>query len=160
MHVFWPICLLAFFRCFTLYSGAYIDSWTEPFIWITGVDCSYSVNHDWVQWLLTYSKYFLLILPVIGIEPATSRDFHSEALSNQTSYPLYQVSLLDNSEWIFVTYKPRRCSWCNGYHHRKWTRRHELNPGRDIAFHIALIPLGKVWIQLFSLQLWVNSRAD
>ena len=28
------------------------------------------------------------------------------------------------------------------------------------AFHIALIPLGKVWIQLFSLQLWVNSRAD
>ena len=34
------------------------------------------------------------------------------------------------------------------------------NPGRDIAFHIALISLGKVWIQLFSLQLWVNSRAD
>ena len=29
-----------------------------------------------------------------------------------------------------------------------------------IAFHIALIPLGKVWIQLFSLQLWVNSSAD
>ena len=33
------------------------------------------------------------------------------------------------------------------------------NPGL-IAFHIALIPLGKVWIQLFSLQLWVNSWAD
>ena len=33
------------------------------------------------------------------------------------------------------------------------------NPGL-IAFRIALIPLGKVWIQLFSLQLWVNSRAD
>ena len=33
------------------------------------------------------------------------------------------------------------------------------NPGL-IAFHIALIPLGKVWIQLFSLQQWVNSRAD
>ena len=31
---------------------------------------------------------------------------------------------------------------------------------RLIAFHIALIPLGKVRIQLFSLQLWVNSRAD
>ena len=29
-----------------------------------------------------------------------------------------------------------------------------------IAFPIALIPLGKVWIQLFSLQLLVNSRAD
>ena len=33
------------------------------------------------------------------------------------------------------------------------------NPGL-IAFNIALIPLGKVWIQLFSLQLWVNSSAD
>ena len=35
------------------------------------------------------------------------------------------------------------------------------NPGWDwLHFHITLIPLGKVWIQLFSLQLWVNSRAD
>ena len=33
------------------------------------------------------------------------------------------------------------------------------NPGL-IALHIALIPLGKVWIQLFSLHLWVNSWAD
>ena len=55
----------------------------------------------------------------------------------------------------------RRCPWCNGYRHRIWTRRYEFNScTRLIAFHIALIPLGKVWIQLFSLQLWVNSRAD
>ena len=54
-----------------------------------------------------------------------------------------------------------RCRWCNGYRRRKWTRRHEFKSWtRLIAFHIALIPLGKVWIQLFSLQLWVNSRAD
>ena len=51
-----------------------------------------------------------------------------------------------------------RCPWCNGYRHRIWTRRYEFNSWtRLIAFHIALIPLGKVWIQLFSLQLWVNS---
>ena len=51
--------------------------------------------------------------------------------------------------------------WCNGYCRRKWTRRLEFKSWtRLIAFHIALIPLGKVWIQLFSLQLWVNSRAD
>ena len=31
---------------------------------------------------------------------------------------------------------------------------------RLIAFHIALIPLGKVWIQLFSFQQWINSWAD
>ena len=30
----------------------------------------------------------------------------------------------------------------------------------DEVVYIALIPLGKVKIQLFSLQLWVNSRAD
>ena len=48
-----------------------------------------------------------------------------------------------------------------GYRRRKWRRWHEFKSWtRQIAFHIALIPLGKVWIQLFSLQLWVNSRAD
>ena len=31
---------------------------------------------------------------------------------------------------------------------------------RLIAFHISLIPLGKVWIQLFSLQLWVIWKSD
>ena len=36
--------------------------------------------------------------------------------------------------------------WWNGYHRRKW--RHEFKSWtRLIAFHIALIPLGKVWIQ-------------
>ena len=55
----------------------------------------------------------------------------------------------------------KRCPWCNCYRRRKRTRRHEFKSWTKlIAFHIALIPLGKVWIQLFSLQLWVNSRAD
>ena len=54
-----------------------------------------------------------------------------------------------------------RYLWCNGYRCRKWTQRYEFKSWtRLIAFHIALIPLGKVWIQLFFLQLWVNSRAD
>ena len=54
-----------------------------------------------------------------------------------------------------------RYPWCNGYRHRKWTRRHEFKSWtRLIAFHIALILLKKAWIQLVSLQLWVNSRAD
>ena len=34
---------------------------------------------------------------------------------------------------------------CNGYRRGKWTRRHEFKSWtRLIAFHIALIPLGKV----------------
>ena len=38
--------------------------------------------------------------------------------------------------------------WCNGYRRKKWTRRHEFKSWtRLVAFHIALIPLGKVWIQ-------------
>ena len=54
-----------------------------------------------------------------------------------------------------------RCPWCNGYRRRKWTRRHEFKSWtRLVAFHIALIPLGKVWIQLFFLQLWVNCMTD
>ena len=61
----------------------------------------------------------------------------------------------------YYTYDFERCPWCNGYRRRKWTQRHEFNSWtRLIAFHIALILLGKVWIQLFSLQLWVNSRTD
>ena len=62
---------------------------------------------------------------------------------------------------IIMTIAFSRCPWHNGYRHRKWTRRHKFKSWmRLIAFHIALIPLGKVWIQLFSLQLWVNSRTD
>ena len=39
----------------------------------------------------------------------------------------------------------RRCLWCNGYCRRIRTRRHEFKSStRIIAFHIALIPLGKV----------------
>ena len=39
--------------------------------------------------------------------------------------------------------------------------RHEFKSWTSlIPFNEALISLGKVWIQIFSLQLWVNSRAD
>ena len=63
--------------------------------------------------------------------------------------------------WYAIKQKKWRCPWCSGYRCRKWTRQHEVKSWtRLIAFHIALIILGKVWIQLFSLQLWVNSRAD
>ena len=51
--------------------------------------------------------------------------------------------------WILLfRYTTWRCTWCNGYRRRKWTRRYEFKSWtRLIAFHIALIPLGKVWIQ-------------
>ena len=44
-----------------------------------------------------YSKYSLLLLPVVGIEPETSRWFYSEALSNQIPNPQCHVPLLDKN---------------------------------------------------------------
>ena len=92
--MFQPICPLVFFRCFMSNLGAHTESWTEPFIWTTGVDCSNSYNHDQVQ-ILNYSKYSLLFLPVVEIESATSWWFYSKALSNKMSYPLHSESLPD-----------------------------------------------------------------
>ena len=47
-----------------------------------------------------------------------------------------------------VTLFKVRCQWCSRYRRRKWTRRLEFKSWtRLTAFHIALIPLGKVWIQ-------------
>ena len=67
--------------------------------------------------------------------------------------------VVEGQWWSYLSH--RRCPWYNYYRHRKWTRWHEFKFWTWlIAFHIALIPLGKVWIQLFSLQPWVNSRAD
>ena len=77
-----------------------ILNWTTLF-----EPCVKTVNHDQVQ-VLSYSQYSSLFLPIVGIEPVTSRWFHSEELSNQITYPLHYVSLLNNSEWIFGTYKP------------------------------------------------------
>ena len=49
---------------------------------------------------------------------------------------------------LIVSINIWRCPWCNGYRRRNWTRRHEFKSWtRMIAFLIALIPLGKVWIQ-------------
>ena len=59
--------------------------------------------------------------------------------------------------YIYIYIYIWRCPWCIGYRHRKCTRRHEFKSWtRLIAFHIGLIPLRKVWIQLLSLQLWVK----
>ena len=67
--------------------------------WTPEIDCSNSVNHNQIQ-VLSY-KYSLLFLLVVGIEPTTFRWFH---LSTFLPNALYTV--LDNSEWIFGTYKP------------------------------------------------------
>ena len=66
-----------------------------------------------------------------------------------------------NDTVIEIIFIERRCPWRNGYRRRKWTSQHEFKSWtRLIAYHKAVMLLGKVWIPLFSLQLWVNSWAD
>ena len=98
--MFWPIYPLAFFRRFMLNLGVYtISNWT---LYLTQRG---RLLQDQVQ-VLSHNKCSLLFLLVVGIEPAISWWFHSEVPSNQTLYSLCHVFLLDNSEWIFGTYKP------------------------------------------------------
>ena len=106
---------------------------------------------------------------MLRFEGSSGRDFvgrgqHSSnrvsGISSRTMHQSISPSLLQTIWPKWASTQFRRCPWCNGYRHRIWTRRYEFKSWtRLIAFHIALIPLGKVWIQLFSLQLWVNSRA-
>ena len=102
-----------------------------------------------------------LNLIIIVIQQNSPQSSHFIFASNKP-LAIRSLSRIKRNEIIpvvMIPFQSRRCPSCNGYHHRKWTRRHEFKSWtRLTAFHIALIPLGKVWIQLFSLQLWVNSR--
>ena len=102
------------------------------------------------------------ILWLVPIHTTTQR--MPNIVSRMTSY-LKPYEKTDSITWnhmiIGIWLEYWRCPWCNGYHRWKWTRRHKFKSWtRLIAFHIALIPLGKVWIQIFYLQVWVNSRTD
>ena len=92
-----------------------------------------------------------------NLSPFINNNLHS--ITHKCVY--FRLSSKVNFSFKINDTKIWRCPWCNGYRRRKWTRRHEFKSWtRLIAFHIALIPSGKVWIQLFSLQLWVNIRTD
>ena len=57
----------------------------------------------------------------------------------QVTNNIYLKTIIASSNYCW------RCPWCNGYSRRKWTQRLEFKSWtRMIAFHIALIPLGKV----------------
>ena len=123
----------------------------------------------WIQILYFYSYLILLntnscvIMAnmliceiVVSLKSSCAITFFFRLMPLRKVWTPYHSSLVFNNPWMLW-----RCLWCNCYRRRKWTRRHEFKSWtRLIAFHIALIPLGKVWTQLFSLQLWVNSRTD
>ena len=60
-------------------------------------------------------------------------------------------------------YKYWWCMLCNAYPCGQWMKRSELKLStRPTAFQKAFIPLGKkkVFAQLFSVQLWIDSGSD
>ena len=113
--------------------------------------------HEFKSWTRLIAFHIVLIplgkvwIQLFSLQLGVNTEFKPVKLRLQidlVSYPARAEGVLK-----------RRCPWCNGYRHRKWIRWHEFKSWtRLIAFHIALIPLGKVWIQLFSLQLGVNTE--
>ena len=96
----------------------------------------------------------LLINGAITPLDSQARYFGLSIISLYTVNPIFGLNIISQ-------YNIWRCPWYNCYRRRKWTRWLEFKSWtRLIAFHIALIPLGKVWIKIFSSQLWVNSRTD
>ena len=63
------------------------------------MDYSNSVTHDLVQ-MFSYSKYSLLVLPVVGSKHATFKRLHLEAPFNQTPYSLRHVSFSDEYYYL------------------------------------------------------------
>ena len=101
-----------------------------------------------IQWYHTYlcANMFSVVTDHKPLVSICTKPLHS------APYRLQCKQLKIQGYHYRVIYRPGgRCTWSNGYRRRNWTRRHEfITWTRLIAFHIALIPLGKVWIQLFS----------
>ena len=145
--------------------SSYLVDWESWALWNDIYKCTYVGQVTWRQceWELAYGER--------PLGAAASRAAAHNGLWMSTLRPRSRRSaklyILKLRAWPslapsrMISFFVRRCPWCNGYRRRKWTRRHEFKSWTKlITFHIVLIPLGKVWIQLFSLQLWVNSRAD
>ena len=125
-------------------------------------------EHCWVEQFFCYKTLFSHIFTVLHYRQRWTSScwphlYKSEqgAIHFSWQWMVHSVKLELTFAGLLVKLALWRYPWCNGYRRRKWTRRHEIKSWtRLIAFHIALILLGMVWIQLFSLQLWANSWAD
>ena len=123
----------------------------------------------WIPWREIWKKFGLSQLKkpfnnsfrYIGLLRIIKHQLHNRQprWRLHVEYGLCTTNYYRNRRSLEIKHHTNR--WCNCYRRRKWTRRHKFKSWTKlIAFHIALISLGKVWIQLFSLQLWINSRTD
>ena len=101
-------------------------------------------------------KYpFIVITPRSTLSQIGSNCWGSIYGSNKS---VGRLLISNKNTWYYVII----CKlWYNSHHRRKWTWWTEFKSlTRLFVFHVGLIPLEKVWIQLFFLLPWVNSRAD
>ena len=74
-------------------------------------------------------------------------------LSNRNNYIVWSNYFCSGT---VMRFQVRRCSWCNGYR-----RRRPEFKSRTCLFTFPMADtLGKICIQIFSLQLWVNSMTE
>ena len=86
-----------------------------------------------------------------GIEPWSPRPLLNTRLFRLMAWFLHTHTHTHTYIYIYI-YIYTRHSWCIVYCCRKWTQQSKFNPWMKLfAFHIGLIPLGKVLIQLFFL---------
>ena len=96
--------------------------------------------------------FFELLKKYLNLYPPRVKSFRSIGITISKNIYIYFVvisiqfnmkSALSINPSIYISLHV--CPWCNGYRRRKCTKRHEFKSWtRLIAFHIALIPLGKV----------------
>ena len=135
-----------------LLSCFYIDLlWLRRFLWEGRRRVVFAPSFVYVWSQMPWRSRQIIVLP---------RGFLHEHLLVFNGYSRIVMSWIDFSESLFGClllsicllcsgyirrYSLWRCPWCNGYRRRIWTRRYEFKSWtRLIAFHIALIPLGKV----------------
>ena len=121
----------------------------ELFTWLYNVKLVicyhiYAVLFDLLEFsIIIFNHYFFIIT------------FLLTAFSHQRYLVVFHWNLRDSMDPevsktvpVLIMVWFWRCQWCNGYRRRNWTRPHEFKSWTWlIAFHIALIPFGKVWIQ-------------
>ena len=75
------------------------------------------------------------------------------------SFPTYHRHSIVTLRWVGNSFALHMMNFngdvcCKDYHRRKWRQRHEFKfLDEAVAFRIALTLLGKVWIQLFLLDI-------
>ena len=129
--------------------------WHMNFHWLFNAKAILEEEQQWY-----YSTHISTFMGYLKPKPFLVEEqqwYYSTHISTFMGYLMPNPFLVEEQQWYYLTHSwrdktiipsARRCPWCSRYRRRKWTRRHEFKSWtRLIAFHIALIPLGKVWIQ-------------